>query len=218
MINSTNISINARSSIRIAGTKVIYFDPFKITEEKHDADIIFVTHEHFDHFSPEDIKKVSNENTVLVAPYSMRQKVLEATDIIIGETKFVKAEAVGAHLMIDNILVKWVYAYNIGKPFHLKESGWVGYIVTLDGKTYFVTGDTDANEDNVKVECDVLFVPCGGKYTFDIDEAAEYTRLIKPGKVIPTHYTDVAGDSEIGEKFKTAVQKLMENIEVEVML
>lgn len=214
----SNISINARSSIRIEGTKVIYFDPFKITEEKHDADIIFVTHEHYDHFSPEDIKKVSNENTILVAPFSMKQIVLEKVGELIDEMKFAKAEEVGTNLMIDGVLIQWVRAYNIGKPFHTKESGWIGYVVTLDENTYFVTGDTDANEDNVKVKCDVLLVPCGGKYTFDAEEAAEFTHRIKPRKVIPTHYTDVAGESEIGEIFKSAIRKLIQNIEVELML
>ena len=81
-----------------------------------------------------------------------------------------------------------------------------------------MTGDTDANEDNVNVKCDVLFVPCGGKYTFDAEEAAEFTHRIKPRKVIPTHYTDVAGESEIGEIFKSAIRKLIQNIEVELML
>lgn len=210
----SKISINARSSIRIEGTKVIYFDPFKITEEKHDADIIFVTHEHYDHFSPEDIKKVSNKNTILVAPFSMKQIVLEKVDEMIGEMIFAKAEETRTNLMVDGVLIQWVRAYNIGKPFHTKESGWIGYVVTLDDNIYFVTGDTDANEDNVNVKCDVLFVPCGGKYTFDAEEAAEFTHRIKPRKVIPTHYTDVAGESKIGEIFKRAIQ----NIEVELML
>lgn len=101
-----NILINARSSIRIEGTKVIYFDPFKITEEKQDADIIFVTHEHYDHFSPDDIKKVSNENTILVAPYSMKKMVLEEVGEIIDEIKFVEAEKTETNLMIGSILVK----------------------------------------------------------------------------------------------------------------
>lgn len=213
-----NISINARSSIRIEGTKVIYFDPFKITEGKHDADIIFVTHEHYDHFSPEDIQKVSNVHTILVAPYSMKQIVLEKVGGMISEMKFVQAEETGISLLIDSVLIQWVRAYNIGKPFHTKESGWIGYVVTLDDVTYFVTGDTDANEDNVNVKCDVLLVPCGGKYTFDAKEAAQFTLKIKPRKVIPTHYTDVARDSEIGEIFKNTIHKLMQNIEVEVML
>lgn len=213
-----NISINARSSIRIEGTKVIYFDPFKLEEEKHDADIIFITHEHYDHFSPEDIKKVINENTVLVAPYSMQRVVTEEIGEMIDEMKFVHAGKVESNLMIDCVLIKWVRAYNIGKPFHTKEQDWIGYVVTLDGETYFVTGDTDANEDNVNVKCDVLFVPCGGKYTFDAEEAAEFTYKIKPQKVIPTHYSDRSGESEIGEVFKCATQKLMPNSEIEVML
>ena len=213
-----NISINARSSIRIEGTKVIYFDPFKITDDKHDADIIFITHEHYDHFSPEDIMKISNENTILIAPYSMKQIVIEEVYKIVGEIKFVKAEDLGTNLMIGNVLIKWVRAYNIDKPFHTKESDWVGYIVTLDGETYFVTGDTDCNEDNVNVKCDTLFVPCGGKYTFDTEEAAEFTYRIQPRKVIPTHYTDIVGESEVGQMFKCAIQRLMQNIEIEVML
>lgn len=214
----TNISINARSSIRIEGTKVIYFDPFKIAEEKHDADIVFITHEHFDHFSPEDIVKIANKNTVLVAPYSMKELVIKEVGETINEMKFAQAEETEASFMIDNIFVKWVHAYNIGKPFHTKERGWIGYVVTLDGETYFVTGDTDANEDNVNVKCDVLFVPCGGKYTFDAEEAAEFTFKIKPRKVIPTHYTDIPGESEIGETFRVKMEKLTGNIEIEVML
>lgn len=213
-----NIYINARSSIRIEGTKIIYFDPFKITEDKQDADVIFVTHEHYDHFSPEDIKKVANESTILVVPESMKQMLPEEVDESFAEIKFVKAEDAGTNLLIDDILVKWVRAYNVDKPFHTKERDWVGYIVTLDGETYFVTGDTDANDDNVNAKCDVLFVPCGGKYTFDAEEAATFTCKIKPRKVIPTHYTDVPGESEIGEKFKQMVQDTMKDIEVEVML
>lgn len=214
----TNISMNARSSIRIEGTKVIYFDPFKITEEKHDADIIFVTHEHYDHFSPEDIKKVSKGNTVLVAPYSMKQAVLEKVSKMIEEIKFLKAEESGANLAIDGVSIHWVRAYNIGKQFHTKESGWIGYVVKLDGETYFVTGDTDENEDNVNVKCDVLFVPCGGTYTFDVEKAAVFTAKIEPRKAIPTHYTDVAGESELGKRYMSAVHRLTQNIDVEVML
>ncbi len=213
-----NISINARSSIKIQGTKVIYFDPFKITEDKHDADIIFVTHEHYDHYSPEDIQKVANAKTILVVPDSMKQILTEEIIGLFADIKFVKTEEAGTALMIDDVVVKWVRAYNIDKPFHTKEREWVGYIVTLDGETYFVTGDTDGNEDNSNVKCDVLFVPCGGKYTFDAKEAAEFTYKIMPRKVIPTHYSDVPGESEIGEKFKQMVQDTMQDVEVEVML
>jgi len=213
-----DISINARSSIRIAGSKIIYFDPFKITKEDHDADIIFVTHEHYDHFSPEDIKKICGEDTILVAPYSMKQIVLEELDGVIRRMEFVKSEAVEEERFIGNILIKWVPAYNVNKPFHVKENAWVGYVITLDSVTYFVTGDTDANENNRNVTCDVLLVPCGGKYTFDVREAAEFTYKIKPEKVIPTHYTDVAGKSEIGEMFMNEVRKQMPDMDVVILI
>lgn len=212
------ISINARSSIRIKGTKVVYFDPFKIAEERHDADFIFVTHEHYDHFSPEDIRKVSKEQTILVAPYSMKQVVCEQVGKMVSCVEYVNAEESGTELNREDILIKWVPAYNINKPFHTREVGWVGYVVTLDGETYFVTGDTDANEDNIDVQCDILLVPCGGKYTFDVKEAAEFTQKIKPKKVIPTHYTDVIGESEVGDRFKRATMELSQDIEIEVML
>lgn len=202
----SNITINAQSSIRMEGSKIIYFDPFRITEERHDADIIFITHEHFDHFSPEDIQKVANRQTILIAPFSMEQIVQEVANIT-GEIKLVDAADLDGHLIIDDILVKWVRAYNIGKPFHTKERDWVGYVVTFDGTTYFVPGDTDANEDNINVNCDVLLVPCGGKYTFDALEAADFTCQIKPHKVIPTHYTNVEGQPPIEEVFKEAVLK-----------
>lgn len=213
-----DISINARSSIRIAGSKILYFDPFKITKEDHDADIIFVTHEHYDHFSPEDIKKICGEDTILVAPYSMKQIVLEELGKVIRRMEFVKSEAVEEERFIGNILIKWVPAYNVNKPFHVKENAWVGYVITLDSVTYFVTGDTDANEDNRNVTCDVLLVPCGGKYTFDAREAAEFTYKIKPEKVIPTHYTDVAGKSEIGEMFMNEVRKQMPDMDVVILI
>lgn len=212
------ISINARSSIRIEGTKIIYFDPFKITDEKRDADMVFITHEHYDHFSPEDIVKITNKKSVLVVPESMKKLVVEQLSEIVGEMIFVNPNHLLMNIVKDDILVKWVRAYNVDKQFHRKESDWVGYVVTIDGITYFVPGDTDENEDNVNVSCDVMLVPCGGKYTCDAKEAAQFTKKINPRKVIPTHYTDVAGDSEIGLKFKEEVLKLVPDIEVEVMM
>lgn len=213
-----DISINARSSIRIKGTKIIYFDPYKISEEKHDADIVFITHSHHDHFSVDDIKKVANEKTILVVPFSMNQMVCENLVDSVTEVRYVEAERTGEYIDISGIMLKWVRAYNIDKPFHEKESNWIGYVVTMDGDTYFVTGDTDANEDNTNVVCDVLFVSCGGKYTFDAKEAAEYTARIMPKIAIPTHYTDEAGTSDIGAIYRDEVQKLNGDIDVKILI
>ena len=213
-----DISINARSSIRIEGTKVIYFDPFKISEEKHDANIVFITHSHHDHFSVEDIRKVLNGNTILVAPCSMKSLIHEKLPYSAHNIRYVEAKLSGESEDILGCTVQWVRAYNIDKPFHEKESDWVGFVVTLDGVIYFVTGDTDANEDNINVTCDVLLVPCGGKYTFDAKEAAAYTTKIMPKIAIPTHYTDDAGTSAIGAIYKNEVQKLNGDIDVRVLI
>ncbi len=177
-----------------------------------------MTHEHYDHFSPEDIRKVSKEQTILVAPYSMKQVVCEQVGKMVSCVEYVNAEESGTELNREDILIKWVPAYNINKPFHTRKMGWVGYVVTLDGETYFVTGDTDANEDNIDVQRDILLVPCGGKYTFDVKETAEFTQKIKPKKVIPTHYTDVIGESEVGDRFKRAIIELSQDIEIELVL
>ena len=75
-MNLNNITVNTQSSIRIEGSKILYFDPFKIEADRHDADIIFITHEHYDHFEPESIMKLKKENTILVAPESMKKQVL----------------------------------------------------------------------------------------------------------------------------------------------
>lgn len=208
------IKVNAQSSIRIGGSKVVRFDPFKIEDELHDADIIFVTHEHFDHFSPEDIAKVAKKDTVLAAPVSMK-KAVESAGLGIEKFVFVNTEESGN---IGGVEYSCVRAYNVGKPFHTKESGWVGYIAVIDGVKYFVTGDTDANEDNIKVKCDVLFVPCGGKYTFDAVEAAEFAAKIAPKKAIPTHYGNVVGSADDGKIFAKKLAALKPETEVEILL
>ena len=79
------VTVNCQSSIRIDGTKVIYFDPFGITEESHDADVILITHEHYDHFQPESIAKIRKESTVLVAPLSMQGKALRSEERRVGK-------------------------------------------------------------------------------------------------------------------------------------
>lgn len=213
-----HISINARSSIRIEGEKVLYFDPFKVANEEHDADFVFITHEHYDHFSPEDINKVLKENTTLVFPFSMREKVCTELSDKINNIVFINPDGDKSEFMTADIFVKGIRAYNVDKQFHTKDSGGVGYLVTIGETSYFIMGDTDANEDNDNVKCDVLFIPCGGKYTFDAKEAAEYTAKIRPSKAIPTHYTDEPGKTEIPIIYKNELQRLNDSIKVEILI
>lgn len=200
------ISVNAQSSIKIESDKIVYFDPFKIENETHDADIIFVTHDHFDHFSIEDIKKIEKEDTVYVIPDSMYN--LLGGENVITLYPYEKT-------LVEGYEVETIPSYNANKDFHTKEKGYLAYIVTIDGERIYVCGDCDQNEDNKKVKCDICFVPIGGHYTIDYVEAAKYINELKPNVVIPTHYGDIVGDKMDGERFKELIDK---DIKVELYL
>lgn len=183
-----HISINTQSSIRIEGSKILYFDPFERTESAHDADYIFLTHDHFDHFDKESLKNVAKKDSVIVVPTRMEKQVREifpAEKIITMEVRTVKE--------IDGLEVKAVPAYNRMKPFHLKKNGWLGYVVTMDGVRYYAAGDTDDLQELREVSCDVAFVPIGGKFTMNAKEAAGIVNAIRPAAVIPIHYGSIVG-------------------------
>lgn len=186
-----NISV-FHSSIRIEGEKIIYFDPYKIDTEYHDADIIFITHSHFDHYSPEDIDKVIKEGTIIVVPQSM------ATDVEYDNVFTVDPEN---EYEIGDISFQTISAYNVNKKFHPKENCWVGYVVNFEEKSYYVAGDTDITEEAKNVKCDIALIPCGGTYTMDYKEAAELANIISPKIAVPTHYGSVAGSPEDGKRF-----------------
>ena len=195
------ITVNAQSSIRINAEKagkIIYFDPFKITDAANDADIIFITHEHFDHFNPEDIAKVRKDSTIFVIPAQMEKTVTDSgisRDKLVMLTPDTKTEVCG-------IPVETVPSYNISKQFHPKNNEWLGYIVTLDGQRIYVAGDTDATPEAKSLSCDIAMIPIGGHFTMDFREAAELIKEMKPKTVIPTHYGDVVGSPGDGESFR----------------
>ena len=200
------ISINCHSSIRIEADKVLYFDPFKIEEETHDADIIFVTHDHFDHFSVEDIKKIEKEDTVYVIPDCMY-------NLLGGENVVTLLPNEKAN--VEGFEVETIPSYNVGKDFHPKDKGYVAYIVTIEGKRVYVAGDCDMNEDNEKIKCDIALIPVGGTYTMDYKEAAELAEKLNPELVIPTHYGDVVGKGNDGEKFAELLKGKV-NVELKI--
>ncbi|MCM1090826.1 MAG: MBL fold metallo-hydrolase [Butyrivibrio sp.] len=199
------VRVLTHSSIKITGEKVLYFDPYEVAEEWHDADVIFVTHDHFDHFSPEDIRKVQKEGTLLVLPECMKGQEAKQS---VANVRFVNPSET---IEVAGLTVQTVAAYNRMKPFHLKGKGYVGYLVTMAGVTYYVAGDTDITPENQQVSCDVALVPAGGKFTMNYKEAAELVNRIEPKLAIPTHYGTVAGSVEDGERF---AQLVREGIEV----
>lgn len=191
------VEVLCHSSIRISKDKIIYIDPFRIKEDYNDADYIFITHEHYDHFSPEDINKVRKGNSIIIVPESMSEKVSELN----FKPENVKTVIPNIRYYIDGFMFDTVNAYNIDKNFHLKENRWVGYIIYINGISYYIAGDTDVLEENKNIKCDVAFVPVGGKYTMTYKEAAKLINSIKPKVAIPTHYGEIVGDKEYGDRF-----------------
>ena len=210
-----HITINTQSSIRIEGSKVLYFDPFKIDAASCDADIIFITHEHYDHFEPDSIGKIKKENTVLAAPESMKKKVLSESGIAADKCVFYQP---GETHELESVKVETIPAYNKLKPFHPKAKKWQGYIVTMDDVRYYVAGDTDVNEDIKKVQCDVALIPIGGHYTMDKKQASDYIADLKPKAVIPTHYGSIVGNKEDGQELNRYLEKLDKGIQVELRI
>ena len=187
-----NIEVLYHSSIRINKEKTIYIDPFKIDRNYNDADIVFITHDHYDHYSEEDIDKVINENTTIIIPEELLTKLLRKG---INKNAIITVEP-NKNYMVQGIKFETISAYNTNKTFHPKENGWVGYIIIINGIRYYIAGDTDITEENKKVKCDVAFVPVGGTYTMDFKEAAQLINEIKPKIAIPIHYGSIVGTEQ----------------------
>lgn len=171
--------------------KQIYIDPWKVADSMPRADIILITHAHFDHYSLQDIEKLRQEGTIVLAPNDVAKSIK------------------GAHAVepsqvydVNGMKVSTIPAYNLGKKFHPKENKWVGYVVTLSsGQRIYHAGDTDAIPEMRKVECDIAFLPSGGTYTMTASEAAAAANAFGPKAVIPMHWGDIVGSKEDAEEF-----------------
>lgn len=205
-----SIEVLTQSSIRIGGDKVIYIDPLQIQKEDHDADMVLITHDHWDHFSPEDLQKVVNADTVLVVPELLEDRCRDLFKD--NRVVVVKPDQKLSECGTD---IETIPAYNNHKPFHPKKKGWVGYILTIGDTRVYIAGDTDATPDNRKVKCDIALVPIGGTYTMTAKKAAELINRIRPAVAIPIHYGNIVGKPEDAEVFQKAVET---DIRVEVRL
>ena len=187
-----NIEVLCHSSIKINKGKVIYIDPFRITKNYNDADIIFITHDHYDHYSEEDIDKIKKQDTIIVTPKKLFTKILEKG---FEKDNIITVEP-NKKYNVKGINFETIPAYNINKQFHPKENAWVGYIIELEGVKYYIAGDTDITPKNKEVKCDVAFVPVGGTFTMNYKEAAELVNEIKPKIAIPIHYGSIVGTEQ----------------------
>lgn len=203
------IEVFTQNSIRIRTDVTIYVDPFKMEEEPHDADYVLITHQHYDHFSPADIRKVINDNTILVSPESMIDDALELE----REVKEVVGVKPGVYREINGLEFETVPAYNTIKPFHPKRADWVGYILRLDGKRIYIAGDTGLTKDARQVKCDIALLPVGGTYTMDAKKAAELANIIRPEYAIPVHYGCIVGKPGDGKTFAKLVKSPVKVVE-----
>jgi len=206
-----NIEVLYHSCIRIKKEKNIYVDPFGINKNFNDADLIFITHDHYDHYSEKDIAKVKKEDTIYVAPKSLYTKLLEKG---INEKNIIMVMP-NEEYKIDEISFKAVSAYNINKKFHPKENNWVGYVIKIDNLRYYIAGDTDITEENKKIRCDIAFVPVGGTYTMNYEEAANLVNIINPKMAVPIHYGSIVGNKQDANNF---IKLLNKNINGRILM
>ncbi len=170
---------------------VIYIDPWKLKESPGDATLVFVSHSHHDHYSAEDIAKVSGQDT----------KLITSADVVAKEKA---GEAIMSGLMVEleNVRARGVAAYNPNKQFHPKANNWVGFIIEIGSKRIYYAGDTDLTEEMKALkDIDIALLPVGGTYTMNAEEAAEATKHIKPKQAIPYHWGDIVGSRSDAEQF-----------------
>jgi len=193
-----NIHWLGHASFRIENDKTIYTDPYELKGKPPKADLVLITHDHFDHFSPNDVAKVTKDDTVFVTIAAVAKRLK-------GDVRVVKP---GESLTVLGIPIETVPAYNVNKfrspgvPFHPKESGHVGFIITVGGQRIYHAGDTDVIPEMDDIEADIALLPVGGTYTMTADEAAQAANKIKPKVAIPMHHSAIVGSVKDAQRFR----------------
>ena len=191
------------SGFFIRNSKIIYIDPYNIKENYPKADLILLTHSHYDHCSVADLKKIIRDGTKILAPADCQSKITRF-DVPI---KMEIAEQ-GKELNHEGVKISVLPAYNTDKPFHSKEEFWVGYLIKIDDVLIYHAGDTDIIPEMQKLtghkKLDKSFIallPVGGRFTMSAEEASEAAKLIKPTLAIPMHYGSIVGSEEDAKEF-----------------
>jgi L-ascorbate metabolism protein UlaG (beta-lactamase superfamily) len=174
---------------------IVYIDPWKLKDSPHDATLVLVSHSHYDHYSPEDIAKVSGPDTKLIA----------SADVVAKE-RAGEAAIAGLTIEFGGVRVTGVPAYNPDKQFHPKANNWIGFVIEAGSTRIYYAGDTDLTEEMKSLKnIDIALLPVGGTYTLDAKEAAEATRQIRPKHAIPYHWGDIVGGRNDADRFADMV-------------
>ena len=187
------------SGFRIrAGKANVYIDPYRV-EGGPTADLILITHAHYDHFSPQDVERLTGDDTIVIAPAAVAER-LAGNVIAVRPGEVVEA--------MPGIDVRAVPAYNTskrdaeGRVFHPREAGCLGYEVNVRGERLYHAGDTDVIPEMDEVAgVDVALLPVSGVYVMTAQEAAEAARRIQPRIAVPMHWGEHIGSLEDAEAF-----------------
>ncbi len=191
-------------TFKFEGETIIYTDPYNI-RGKDKADIILITHEHYDHCSEEDIEKLRSKDTIIIAT---RDSAMKLT----GNLKVIWP---GEKLAVSGVDIEAVPAYNTDKQFHTKDRGWVGYIFSFNGRRVYIAGDTDYIPEMKHIRADIAILPVSGTYVMTAEEAVQAALDIKPRIAIPMHYGSVVGSIKDAERFAEGLKGKIEVIILE---
>jgi len=201
-MNTEFIHWYGHASFRIEDAKKhIFIDPFKLPDNiETKADIILITHGHYDHFSPDDIEKIKTPNTIIITTQDVAEKLKGNK----GNTFTIKP---GQTIDSGKLKISAVPAYNPEKKFHPKANDWVGFMVRLsNGLTIYHAGDSDVTPEMESIKTDIALVPIGGTYTMNAEEAAKIINIIQPKVTIPMHFGGIVGTAKDAENFKKLVK------------
>jgi len=195
----------AHDTFRIAGSKVVYTDPYKV-EHQDKADVVLISHDHFDHLSLEDLQKVCTSRTVVVASAPCRDGL---KGMKVSEAHFL---APGEKVTVDGVEIEAVPAYNVnkfrapGQVFHSKAEAHVGFVFRMDGTRVYFAGDTDFIPEMKSIRCDIALLPVSGTYVMTVEEAVEAAAALRPKIAVPMHYAAIVGSDSDAKKFKSLVK------------
>ncbi|MBU2550718.1 MAG: MBL fold metallo-hydrolase [Proteobacteria bacterium] len=190
-----NVHWLGHASFRVQGSKVVYFDPWEV-DDGPKADLILISHEHFDHCSPDDVARLSKADTVIVTEAQSAPKLSGNVKVVVpGE----RIEAAG-------LQVQALPSYNTDKAFHPKDNGWLGFVVEMDGVKIYHAGDADFIPEMKDLAVDIALIPVSGTYVMDVDQAVAAVRAIRPKVAVPMHYGKIVGSEEDAQKFASALE------------